>query len=79
MAKLDKAVSQVGEHLNQIAQGPALSLTPEIVATQLRKHATDARAEVHRELAQVISGLSQATSVLIKSAGLIRTRDAQRR
>ncbi|MDP3746259.1 MAG: DUF6118 family protein [Phenylobacterium sp.] len=79
LAKLNKAVSQVGEHLDQISLSPALSLTPEIVATQLRKHASDARSEVHRELAQAVSGLSQATGVLTKSAGLIRTRDAQRR
>ena len=79
LAKLNRTVAALGEQVGTLAETPLLSLTPENVASQLRTHVSAARAEVHGELAKALSGVGQATSVLTSSAGVIRTRDEQRR
>ncbi|UTP40933.1 DUF6118 family protein [Phenylobacterium sp. LH3H17] len=79
LAKLQRAMGGLEEHVGQLAESPALALTPETVASQLLSHAAEARAEVRLELAQALSGLIQATSLMTKTAGLVRTGEAQRR
>lgn len=79
LAKLQKAVGALGEHVAQLAQSPTLSLTPDIIASQVLKHASAARAEARVELAPALSALSQVTSELTRASGLVRTRDEQRR
>jgi len=79
LAKLNRTLAALGEQVQALAENPLLALTPDIVATQLRTHASAARAEMHGELAKALSGVGQATSLLTSAAGLIRARDAQRR
>lgn len=79
LAKIEKATVALGERVEQLAANPMLTLTPDAVATHLRTHATAARQEVQHELSGVMTAFSNATGVLTQSAGVIRTREAQRR
>lgn len=77
LAKIEKATVALGERIEEMNGNPALALTPEIVASQLRSHATLARNEVHGELATAISIITKAGGALGNLGGRVRTREAQ--
>lgn len=79
LARLQRAVGGLEEHLGQLAESPALAVSPEVIASQLRGCAAEARADVRLELAEALNGLIQATSLMTKAAGLVQTGEAQRR
>lgn len=78
LAKIEKATVALGERVEELGDSPALALTTDVIASQLRIHASAARQEVFRELSGVVTAFSNATGALTQSAGLIQTRQAQR-
>lgn len=79
LAKIEKATVALGARIEEMSASPVLALTPEMVASQLRSHATLARNEVHGEMLSAISTVTKAGGALASLATRIRTRDAQLR
>lgn len=79
LAKIEKTTVALGEQIEAMGASPVLALTPEMVASQLRSHATLARNELHGELATTISTVTKAAGALASLGGRVRTREAQSR
>ncbi len=79
LARIEKATVALGEQVEAMSANPLLALTPELVASQLRSHASLARNEVHGELLTAITSVTKAGGALANLGGRVRTREAQLR
>jgi hypothetical protein len=79
LARLLKLSGEGAERIDALANAPALKLTPDEIAGQILRQGAAAGAAAQMELAQAIQALGHTTSVLAKSAQLIRAAQTQRR